>query len=309
MSSNIPSIAIFGEVVFDCFDNDKKLLGGAPFNVAWHLHHFGSTPYMVSRVGKDEMGKIVLDAINDRKMIAEGIQIDERLSTGYVSVMDAETDPKYDITDNVAFDEIEKPDLDKLEKPVLVYHGTLALRHEKTANSLSGLLEENNVQRFVDVNLRDPWWEKNQTLSLIRYADYVKLNEQELYALCGEELEKQYPSTYQQFNYDLAMAFKKEWDIVNLCITLGERGAVFLDAMGEMHKTEPIQESDKFVDTVGAGDAFTSVLILGITSDWDLPTTLSRAQEFAGFVVTQKGALCYEHSIYSDFLSLWGHGL
>ena len=48
------TIGIFGEVLFDCFPDGREVLGGAPFNVAWHLHAFGQSPVFVSRVGDDE---------------------------------------------------------------------------------------------------------------------------------------------------------------------------------------------------------------------------------------------------------------
>ena len=35
---------VFGEVLFDCFEDGSKVLGGAPFNVAWHLAGFGAEP-------------------------------------------------------------------------------------------------------------------------------------------------------------------------------------------------------------------------------------------------------------------------
>lgn len=52
MSSN-QSLCIFGEVLFDHFPDGNQVLGGAPFNVAWHLQAFGQSPCMVSRVGND----------------------------------------------------------------------------------------------------------------------------------------------------------------------------------------------------------------------------------------------------------------
>ena len=45
--------AVFGEVLFDCFADGTRVLGGAPFNVAWHLQAFGEAPLFVSRVGDD----------------------------------------------------------------------------------------------------------------------------------------------------------------------------------------------------------------------------------------------------------------
>jgi fructokinase len=35
--NNNSLIHVFGEVLFDYFPDGSRVLGGAPFNVAWHL--------------------------------------------------------------------------------------------------------------------------------------------------------------------------------------------------------------------------------------------------------------------------------
>jgi len=59
------------------------------------------------------------------------------------------------------------------------------------------------------------------------------------------------------------------------------------------------------VDTVGAGDAFTSVTILGLLQDWPLQQTLDRAQTFASAVVGVRGATVQDRDFYRPFLEQW----
>lgn len=47
---------IFGEVLFDHFPDGSRVLGGAPFNVAWHTQAFGLAPCFISRIGNDPAG-------------------------------------------------------------------------------------------------------------------------------------------------------------------------------------------------------------------------------------------------------------
>ena len=49
-------ICCFGEVLFDCFPDGKKLIGGAPLNVCLRLKSLGAEVQMVSAVGKDDLG-------------------------------------------------------------------------------------------------------------------------------------------------------------------------------------------------------------------------------------------------------------
>jgi hypothetical protein len=57
---------IFGEVLYDCFPDGEAVLGGAPFNVAWHLQGLGLSPLFISRVGDDPLGHRVRDIIERR---------------------------------------------------------------------------------------------------------------------------------------------------------------------------------------------------------------------------------------------------
>ena len=66
---------IFGEVLFDHFPDGTAVLGGAPFNVAWHLHAFGLRPLMISRIGNDELGGRVQEAMQKWGMDCSGMQI------------------------------------------------------------------------------------------------------------------------------------------------------------------------------------------------------------------------------------------
>ena len=63
-------VVAFGEILWDIFD-EKKVIGGAPFNFAAHLASLGAESYIVSSLGNDENGR---DAIAEAK--AKGIRTD-----------------------------------------------------------------------------------------------------------------------------------------------------------------------------------------------------------------------------------------
>ena len=77
---------IFGEVLFDAFPDGSRVLGGAPFNVAWHLRALGLDPLLVSRVGADGAGDEVLRAMHDWQLDVSGVQRDPNHPTGRVPV-------------------------------------------------------------------------------------------------------------------------------------------------------------------------------------------------------------------------------
>ena len=119
-------LCIFGEVLFDHFPDGKHVLGGAPFNVAWHLQAFGQAPYFISRIGDDAEGETVRNAMRDWGMNTEGLQIDKHLPTGRVDIEFVDNEPHYDIVHPCAYDAIESlparetVEVARLPKDVLV---------------------------------------------------------------------------------------------------------------------------------------------------------------------------------------------
>ena len=100
--SNAP-VYVVGEVVFDLFPGGGRVLGGAPFNVAWHLQAFGNRPQLISRVGDDEPGREVLQAMQAWGMSIAGVQIDHEHPTGQVAVELVDHEPRYQIVPDCSY--------------------------------------------------------------------------------------------------------------------------------------------------------------------------------------------------------------
>lgn len=71
-------IVSIGEIVWDIIA-DKKLLGGAPLNVAYHLSSYGLEVRLISRIGNDELADLTLGHIADLGLPVAGIQRDDEL--------------------------------------------------------------------------------------------------------------------------------------------------------------------------------------------------------------------------------------
>ena len=87
-------------------------------------------------------------------------------------------------------------------------------------------------------------------------------------------------------------------------MTQGEKGAIALDAHGRCSRSEP-KDRVQVVDTVGAGDGFASVCILGLLRGWPTDVLLQRAQQFASRVVGYRGATISDGALYHDLLDQW----
>jgi fructokinase len=285
-------ICVFGEVLFDRFPDGRRVLGGAPFNVAWNLAALGAEPLLISRVGTDEEGDSVRNAMRVRGLDTRGLQVGAGEHTGRVQVTIEDDEPAYDIVHPVAWDAIEPPD--PAPRCGLLYHGSLALRSERSRRALETLREAGPDTVFVDVNLRDPWWDRAAVLRLLEAAHWAKFNEAELELLAapGENPESRARETLDRYGLQA------------LLLTGGESGAKLFTADGQHLETRPTERVE-VVDTVGAGDAFSSVTLLGILRGWPLQTVLDRAQALASAVVGQRGATVHDPAFYKPFADAW----
>jgi len=286
-------LCIFGEVLFDHFPDGKCVLGGAPFNVAWHLQAFGRNPYFISRVGNDSEGEAVQAAMRDWGMETGGLQTDPLYPTGRVSVRFEAGEPSYDIVESCAYDAIESVPAD-FGHIGLLYHGSLALRDPISRQAAEKLRGCGPELVFIDVNLRFPWWQRASVLETVRQAHWAKLN--------VDELDLLDPSSGSVATR--AAAFIAEHVLDGLVLTRGSAGADVFCAEGEhfaVREEAPIE----IVDTVGAGDAFASVMILGLAAGWQPAVSLQRAQAFASAMVGQRGATVSDPEFYRPFIEDW----
>jgi fructokinase len=288
--SNFSNIHIFGEVLFDCFPSGEKVLGGAPFNVAWHLQAFGDAPQLFSRVEKDELGKKILSAMDGWGMTLLGVQIDPSHKSGYVDIEVIDNEPHYTITPNCAYDFIDADLFPSLPTSGILYHGTLGLRNEVSRNALERLTNDSDLLIFLDVNLRSPWWQKEKVFEWLKRATWIKLNQDEL-SLLGFD-----SPDIEQAMSDCQSQFQPK----QLILTRGEKGALVRSDDGKVHHIAP-QKLVNIVDTVGAGDAFSAVYIHGLLMGWSIPDTLLAAQNFAAKVIGLRGATIAEKQFYDEF--------
>ena len=288
-----PVPLIFGEVLFDCFEDGSRVLGGAPFNVAWNLQAFGAKPLLVSRVGEDAPGREVRDRMQDWGMTCDGLQSDPVHPTGSVRVTFPKGEPAYEIVADRAWDFIDAERVPP-GAPSILYHGSLALRSPASAAALETLKARHQAPVFVDVNLRPPWWQPDAVHHMLDQATHAKLNEHEVDRLAetGGDLRERARRLLERHQLDLVI------------VTRGRHGAFALEPGGDGASVTPAGNA-AVVDTVGAGDAFTSVVLLGLLEGWTLATTLERAQTFASALVGVRGATVDHPDFYCPFLATW----
>jgi fructokinase len=261
------------------------------------MHHFGAPCTFVSRVGKDRQGEEILEFI-ERSLGTATVQVDRSHETGTVQVgLDQQGVPDFTIVKDVAYDYIEYTE--SVEKamaqgPGLIYFGTLGQRNSRSRETLKKILDRKKAAKILyDMNLRKESYTREIVEASLEECHIVKLNDSELQTCRALFSGPPSDGGYIPF---LMKRFDLEW----LCLTRGAEGSELFN--GETHvRTGPIRQQT-VIDTVGAGDAYTAILALGILGHWSPETILSRASEFAGSVCAIEGGIPANGAFYDPYL-------
>lgn len=306
MSASKPSadIVLIGEALVDVFP-DGDVIGGAPFNVARNLAALGATPVMITCVGNDERGQRIASEFERFGVPATGLQRHEHLPTGTVRVSFAEGSHRFEILANQAWDAIDADAAvaaTVAASPKIVYFGTLAQRDPRSREAIYKTLAATRALRFLDLNLRSGPDNRELAQHSLSAANIVKVNEDELKALLQWFVQsEQIASLWGDALYLAAIAeLIRKFDLQQLIVTRGEAGYAAFDEKGSL-AASGVAPAVSVVDTVGAGDAFSSVVLLGHIHEWPPGKTLERANAFAAAVCGLRGAVTSDSTFYQDW--------
>ena len=278
----VPTVVCFGEVLWDIFPDEEKI-GGAPLNFALRLNAFGIKTFIASQIGKDPLGKRLIEYLQENKLDTKLIQHSSSFFTGVANVfMMVKGSETYEISHPSAWDKIQTtPELIKAVSDSSVFlFGSLAARDRVSRNTLMELLHYANFKIF-DVNLRPPHYDYLLLDELLRQADFIKFNDEELH-LISEYFGCRSSQLDDQLVYISELTKAKY-----VCVTKGAEGAVLYHAGRYYNQCGfPV----KVVDTVGAGDSFLATLLEGILTNRNLKETLKRACAMGALVAGGAGA-------------------
>lgn len=285
----------FGEILFDVFLEHKKI-GGAPLNVASRLSSLGADVTMISAVGNDVNGKILVKYLKDSGINTETVQINNTYPTGIVNViLNEKGNASYDINYPAAWDKIETSTKNKsiVKDADFFVYGSLSSRDSVSRNALKELLAVAKYKIF-DVNLRIPHYTKTNVLDLLNEADFLKFNDDELNEIC-EDLHSNKKSLEQNIKF-----IAEKTNTPTVCVTLGSHGAVLF------HKNKFYHNSGfkvNVVDTVGSGDSFLASLIYMLLNGKNPQYAINFASAIGSIVAQSEGAnpIIYQSEI-DEFL-------
>lgn len=278
------TIVGIGEILWDLFPDGPRF-GGAPANFTSHAAALNGGATMISAVGRDPLGKLALECLQQRNVKTDAVQISPAHPTGSVKVTLGPTgQAHYEFGEDEAWDHLSWSDaLHQIARTTdAVCYGTLGQRSDPSAQTIQQFVASTpeNTFRICDVNLRSTFYCDaiiDQSLSL---ANVLKLNDEELpvlarlYGLSGGVL-NQLRGLIERFSLRL------------VAYTRGPHGAMLVQPDGLYDHAGLVTS---VVDTVGAGDCYAAGLTLGLLRRLDLEAVNSHACQLAAYVCSQSGA-------------------
>ncbi|MDY5107319.1 MAG: aminoimidazole riboside kinase [Actinobacillus minor] len=289
-------IWVTGDAVVDLIPDGEnhylRCAGGAPANVAVGVSRLGCEAGFIGRVGNDPLGKFMQQTLQAEKVSTDNMVLDpqQRTSTVIVGLDDGERSFTFMV--NPSADQfLEVGDLPTFHQGDFLHCCSIALiNNPSRSTTIEAIRRIKEVGGFFsfDPNLRESLWAsldemKEVVNSVIAMADILKFSEEELTLLTNTtNLEEATKVITAQYPEKL------------IIITLGKDGAIYhLNGKSQVVKGKAL----KPVDTTGAGDAFVSGLLAGLSqvSDWKEEATLveviRKANASGALATTAKGAM------------------
>ena len=275
-----------GEVLWDMLPTGRQL-GGAPANFAYHAQALGARGVVASRVGDDDLGRAICRSLDEKGLELTHVCVDTTHPTSTVSVdLDDRGQPRFTIHEDVAWDFLETtPELlDLAAHADAVCFGSLAQRSDVSRKTICRFLEATGPDclRVFDVNLRQHYYSEAIVRESLGRADVLKLSAEEL-PVVGELLAVTGPDN------EMLGRLLEAFSLQAVALTRGEQGCLLSTA--NENAEHPGYTPGRIADTVGAGDAFTAALALGLLEGRPLGAVAAYANRLASYVCSQEGAM------------------
>jgi fructokinase len=281
-----------GELLWDMLPEGARL-GGAPANFTVMAGRLGSHAAILSRIGRDELGRNAVEILDPLPADTEFLQIDTAHETGRVTVAFKGGQPEYTIHEPAAWDFMELSDewVRLAERADAICFGSLAQRSRESRQTIQTLAAQTQASciRVFDVNLRAPFYSSEVVQESLELATVMKMNDAEVPLVLGLlGLQGGEEQTSEALRAG-AERLLDEFPTLNMvAVTRGGNGSLLV-TRDAWHAHPGV--AVKVTDTIGAGDAFTAALTHYLLKGADLATLNEAGNRWGGWVASQAGAM------------------
>lgn len=269
------------------------LLGGAPANFTVMSGRLGNHAAILSRIGRDELGRMAVDRLDPMPVDASALEVDTVHETGRVTVEFVEGEPRYTIHEPAAFDFLSLSDewVRLAERADAICFGSLAQRNAVSRQTIQALAAQTSASciRVFDVNLRPPYFTSEVIEESLELATVVKMNEDEMpQVLRLLDMSMDGESVQEQSRPGAERLLAEFPGLRMVAVTRGSHGSVLVTReKWHEHPGFPV----KMADGIGAGDAFTAAIVHYLLRGAPLETMNEAGNRWGGWVASQSGAM------------------
>lgn len=281
-----------GELLWDVLPEGPRL-GGAPANFTVMAGRLGNHAAILSRIGRDDLGRKAVDILDPLPADTSFLQIDPAHETGRVTVEFQGGQPQYTIHQPAAWDFMELSDewVQLAERADAICFGSLAQRSHESRQTIQTLAAQTSSAcvRIFDVNLRAPFYSGEVIQESLELATVMKMNDDEVplvLGLLGLPADEGSPSDRLRLGAERLLEEFPELQMV--AVTRGGHGSLLV-SRDEWHEHPGIPV--RVADTIGAGDAFTAAMAHYLLHGADLRTLNDAGNRWGGWVASQSGAM------------------
>jgi fructokinase len=281
-----------GELLWDLLPEGPRL-GGAPANFSVMAARLGNHAVLLSRIGRDELGRRALEALEPLPVDTSFVETDPAHETGRVTVSFRAGQPEYTIHQPAAWDFMELTDewLRLAERADALCFGSLAQRSPQSQQTIQTLAAQTSSKciRVFDVNLRTPFFSGEVVQESLELATVMKMNDEEVPLVLRLLGIPQGEGPQADLLREGAERLLSEFPALNLvAITCGGEGSLLV-TRNEWDRHPGLRV--EVADTVGAGDAFTAALTHYLLRGASLATLNEAGNRWGGWVASQSGAM------------------
>lgn len=286
------NVLIYGMILFDSINNENHI-GGPPLNVSLHLARLGYNPLLISAVGNDELGLSARETLKREGVSDQYVLTDGHKTGQSIAYVDNNGIPMFDIERDVAYEYIDLPDdlFASLthKKYDLLYFGTVELEGKVTQETLKRLLQKLSFEkRYYDINLREGHYTRELVNFLLKNANILKLNDDEVFLI------NNIFNLYMNSETDIIHWLFKTYHFDIIIVTRGKDGA---SAYSSSARQDVGGIKIEVKDTVGAGDAFSAGFIAEYIKSGNVAKALTNGNRLGAYVAAHVGAVPAENYI------------
>lgn len=281
-----------GELLWDVLPGGPRL-GGAPANFTVMAGRLGCHAAILSRIGRDDLGRAAVELLDPLPVDTEYLQVDPVHETGRVTVILKDRQPEYTIHEPAAWDFLELSDewVQLAERADAICFGSLAQRSRESRQTIQTLAAQTSSScvRVFDVNLRAPYYSSEVVQESLELATVMKMNDAEVPLVLGllglPTFDEHAPGALRGG----AERILEEFPMLRMvAVTRGGKGSLLVTREA-WHEHPGIAVN--VADTIGAGDAFTAAMTHYMLHGADLPMLSEAANRWGGWVASQAGAM------------------